>query len=74
MTILFSVLWMTDLLMFLVAVESTLSNGVGGMVLFASEVLPIAFYSTCTANSDDLVWDPYGERVQYYRKIYSVSL
>ncbi|THV06784.1 hypothetical protein K435DRAFT_960381 [Dendrothele bispora CBS 962.96] len=37
MTVLFSVLWMTDVLMFLVAVESTLANGVGGMVLFASE-------------------------------------
>ncbi|EMD37767.1 hypothetical protein CERSUDRAFT_114430 [Gelatoporia subvermispora B] len=34
---LFFILWMTDLFMFSLAVESTLSNGVGGMVLFASE-------------------------------------
>ncbi|OCH90258.1 hypothetical protein OBBRIDRAFT_755279 [Obba rivulosa] len=34
---LFFLLWMTDLFMFSLAVESTLSNGVGGMVLFASE-------------------------------------
>ncbi|KAF8659224.1 hypothetical protein AX16_001884 [Volvariella volvacea WC 439] len=34
---LFVILWTTDLLMFLIAVENTLSHGVGGMVLFASE-------------------------------------
>ncbi|KAF8160975.1 hypothetical protein B0H34DRAFT_361119 [Crassisporium funariophilum] len=37
MTILFAILWTTDCLMFLFAVEHTLSAGVGGMVLFASE-------------------------------------
>ncbi|KAF8626828.1 hypothetical protein AX15_004660 [Amanita polypyramis BW_CC] len=37
MSTLFVILWITDFIMFLVAVESTLSNGVGGMVLFASE-------------------------------------
>ena len=35
---LFVVLWLVDIVMFAVAVESTLTNGVGGMVLFASEV------------------------------------
>ncbi|KAH9851484.1 hypothetical protein C2E23DRAFT_869396 [Lenzites betulinus] len=34
---LFGVLWAIDLTMFAFAVESTLTNGVGGMVLFASE-------------------------------------
>ena len=38
MSSLFVILWMTDFLMFLIAVENTISNGVGGMVLFASEV------------------------------------
>ncbi|KAG6866610.1 hypothetical protein C0991_000720 [Blastosporella zonata] len=37
MTVLFVILWMTDFFMFLIAIESTLANGVGGMVLFASE-------------------------------------
>ena len=35
---LFLILWSADFAMFLLAVESTLANGVGGMVLFASEV------------------------------------
>ncbi|KAH9913456.1 uncharacterized protein BXZ73DRAFT_92953 [Epithele typhae] len=34
---LFAVLWAVDATMFAIAVESTLSHGVGGMVLFASE-------------------------------------
>ncbi|KAJ3713406.1 hypothetical protein C8R42DRAFT_727296 [Lentinula raphanica] len=37
MTVLFAILWSTDLVMFLIAVENTLAHGVGGMVLFASE-------------------------------------
>lgn len=37
MTTLFVILWCTDLLMFAIAVESTLKNGIGGMVMFASE-------------------------------------
>ncbi|KAF8070295.1 hypothetical protein FPV67DRAFT_1010811 [Lyophyllum atratum] len=37
MITLFVILWMTDFIMFLIAVETTLANGVGGMVLFASE-------------------------------------
>lgn len=42
MNALFTILWGIDLVMFGVAAESTLSNGVGGMVLFASEVsLPL---------------------------------
>ena len=38
MNILFVIVWGIDLVMFGLAAESTLSNGVGGMVLFASEV------------------------------------
>ncbi|KAJ7124912.1 hypothetical protein C8R44DRAFT_587509, partial [Mycena epipterygia] len=37
MTALFCILWATDLLLFMIAVDSTVSNGIGGMVLFASE-------------------------------------
>lgn len=45
MTILFAILWMTDFIMFLVAVESTLANAkVGGMVLFASEVYIVSHH------------------------------
>ncbi len=40
MNTLFFVLWATDSIMFAFAVESTLTHGVGGMVLFASEVRP----------------------------------
>jgi len=38
MVFLFVILWWIDLAMFLFTVEHTLSVGVGGMVLFASEV------------------------------------
>lgn len=37
MSALFFILWATDFFMFLIAVENTIANGVGGMVLFASE-------------------------------------
>ena len=42
---LFFVLWAIDTVMFVFAVESTLTHGVGGMVLFASEVRPCSFVS-----------------------------
>ena len=38
MASLFMVLWATDLVMFVFTIEHTLTVGVGGMVLFASEV------------------------------------
>jgi E3 ubiquitin-protein ligase synoviolin len=38
MCILFVVLWSVDMVMFLIALDNTLAYGVGGMVLFASEV------------------------------------
>lgn len=38
MNALFFILWATDFIMFAFAVESTVTNGVSGMVLFASEV------------------------------------
>lgn len=38
MVVLFSILYVVDLVMFFFTVEHTLSVGVGGMVLFASEV------------------------------------
>ncbi|KAF9529283.1 hypothetical protein CPB83DRAFT_853010 [Crepidotus variabilis] len=37
MNVLFTILWLTDALMFVFAIEHTLTKGVGGMVLFASE-------------------------------------
>jgi hypothetical protein len=47
MSALFLILWVTDFLMFLIAVENTVANGVGGMVLFASEViLPLNYRRT----------------------------
>lgn len=36
---LMAMLWLTDFFMFSFAVESILTNGVGGIVLFASEVI-----------------------------------
>jgi E3 ubiquitin-protein ligase synoviolin len=47
MSTLFLILWTTDLLMFLIAVENTMANGVGGMVLFASEVS----HMNCTSST-----------------------
>jgi E3 ubiquitin-protein ligase synoviolin len=38
MNSLFFILWMIDFIMFIFAVESTVTNGISGMVLFASEV------------------------------------
>jgi E3 ubiquitin-protein ligase synoviolin len=40
MNSLFFILWTVDFVMFAFAVESTVTNGVSGMVLFASEVSP----------------------------------
>lgn len=54
---LFGVLWAIDITMFAFAVESTLTNGVGGMVLFASEVsvitcvIPIALSNSTVCHS-----------------------
>jgi E3 ubiquitin-protein ligase synoviolin len=39
MTGLFVILYSTDFLMFIIAAEHTMTNGIGGMVLFASEVV-----------------------------------
>ncbi len=41
MNTLFLILWFVDFMMLVFAIESTLSNGVGGMVLFANEVSAI---------------------------------
>lgn len=38
MNVLFCILWAVDFVMFALAVESTVTTGVSGMVLFASEV------------------------------------
>lgn len=38
MSTLFLILLSTDFIMFIIAVENTVAHGVGGMVLFASEV------------------------------------
>lgn len=41
MNTLFLILWAIDFIMFVFAVESTMTNGIGGMVLFTSEVGPV---------------------------------
>lgn len=38
MNVLFCILWAIDFVMFALAVESTVTAGISGMVLFASEV------------------------------------
>lgn len=38
MQTLFVILWVVDFVAFSLAIDSTLSEGVGGMVLFANEV------------------------------------
>lgn len=38
MATLFVILWTIDLIMFVIAIENTIAHGVGGMILFASEV------------------------------------
>lgn len=35
---LFAVLWLVDIVMLIFAIDNTMSNGVGGAVLFANEV------------------------------------
>lgn len=35
---LFVILWLVDIVMLVLAIDSTMSNGVGGAVLFANEV------------------------------------
>jgi hypothetical protein len=56
--------------MFVFAVERTLSSGVGGMVLFASEVSRSFF---CRMNQRHLslckVWHIDGQRYEHYRQI-----
>lgn len=50
---LFCILWAVDFGMFLFAVESTLANGVGGTVLFASEV-SMMVARLCTETKADI--------------------
>jgi hypothetical protein len=73
MSILFLILWITDFIMFLIAVENTLANGVGGMVLFASEVCIPSFYhgfiSTYSA-----VWYIGCQRHEHNLEIYALCV
>ena len=45
MNSLFIILWAVDFIMLAFAIDSTLNNGVGGMVLFANEVSASVFCS-----------------------------
>lgn len=44
---LFLILWLIDIIMLLFAIESTLTTGVGGAVLFANEVGNYVVTNTC---------------------------
>ena len=52
---LFCVLWAVDITMFVFAVDSTVTKGVGGMVLFASEV----FLTKTSHNSSIFIFNQY---------------
>lgn len=67
MSTLFIILWTTDFLMFVIAIENTMTNGVGGMVLFASEVITRTTFPSIyiVLNLFNLVWHPDGERSEH---------
>ena len=73
MNALFTILWGIDLVMFGVAAESTLSNGVGGMVLFASEVslsLAVQFDDILKLHQ---VCYSHGQRAKFNGSLYSLD-
>ncbi len=74
MTILFAILWATDCLMFLFAVEHTLTAGVGGMVLFASEVSIWCLFSGQLCDDPRLVWDINGKCHEHHPQVPSFHI
>lgn len=62
MNVLMAVLWITDAATLLLAIESMLSTGVGGTVLFASEVSYLLGFSPTRedSTSDDVSLHKYG--------------
>jgi hypothetical protein len=72
MTALFFILWATDLLLFMIAVDSTISNGIGGMVLFASEVSHASWDQLCS--EPRLVRYSHGYCREHGREVSSVRL
>jgi E3 ubiquitin-protein ligase synoviolin len=61
---LFVLLWLTDFTMFAFAVETTLNHGVGGTVLFASEVGCNMVLELGGLIVVSIVCDPDGQRAQ----------
>jgi hypothetical protein len=74
MCILFVVLWSVDMVMFLIALDNTLAYGVGGMVLFASEVCHRFPTIGCLQHFSLLVWYLDGECRQLRVQIFSFCL
>ena len=52
---LFAILWLVDIVMLVFAVDSTMSSGVGGAVLFANEVSAWLFMTRIYATSQRLL-------------------
>ena len=73
MNILFVILWATDLIMFVFAVEHTVSVGVGGMVLFASEVCTCLHFNFLRL-IEFLVWYTNGQRLKHHAQISAVNI
>jgi len=66
---LFFLLWVTNIVMLAFAAESILTNGVGVIILFASEVSIIEHVSP-SATKFLLVLDPHGQSDQFKSQIY----
>lgn len=66
---LFLTMTIIDASMFLFAVESTLANGVGGMVLFATEVCSSC--QICTPAQRITVCDLDGQRTECYGEVHT---
>ena len=74
MSTLFIILWITDFVMFLIAIENTLAHGVGGMVLFASEVSENLLSRSGFLYLLYPVWNPDGQCSQHNLQIPSFYL
>jgi len=69
MNVLFLFLWCIDTIMLCFAIESILTHGIGGMVLFASEVNSLYWNSSIMFANQLLVCNLDGERPQFNEQI-----
>jgi hypothetical protein len=60
--------------MFVIAIENTMTNGVGGMVLFASEVINKTTFYISLLKLYHVVWHLDGERREHHLQISPLSL